>query len=147
MKNEVRSVWIVGAFFIYIILFMRISIFKNIKTTVPLKDTGVYKVLEAIKSGQYKKDVASIRIESEKQVRNELKSKLPYVTFCGTFSSRSNSNLKTHSGLACLDFDDVEQLENLRELINLDSFTFASFVSPSGDGLKVLVKNSIAFIF
>jgi len=119
---------------------MRISIFKNIKTTVPLKDTGVYKVLEYIKNGQYKKDVANIRIESEKEKRNELKSKLPYVTFAGTFLSRSNANLKTHSGLACLDFDDVDNLEDLRELINLDLFTFASFVSPSGDGLKVLVK-------
>jgi hypothetical protein len=65
---------------------------------------------------------------------------MPYVTFCGTFTSRSNSNLKSHSGLACLDFDDVVNLDDLRKVINEDSFTFASFVSPSGDGLKVLVK-------
>lgn len=119
---------------------MRISIFKNIKTTVPIKDTGVFKVLESIKTGQYKKEVANIRIESDKKIRNELKSKLPYVTFCGTFLSRSNSNLKIHSGLACLDFDDVNNVEDLRELINKDVYTFSSFVSPSGDGLKVLVK-------
>ena len=119
---------------------MRVSIFKNIKSIAPIKDTSVLKVLESIRSSEYKNRIGSIRIESDKTKRNELKAKLPYVTFCGTFDSRANSNLKTHSGLACLDFDDVEQLEELRESVNKDSFTFSSFVSPSGDGLKVLVK-------
>jgi len=119
---------------------MRISIFKNIKSVAPIKDTSVLKVLEAIQKGAYKKPIALIRVESEKGARNELKSKLPYVTFAGTFTSRSNANLRKHSGLACLDFDDVQKLEELRTEINQDSYTFSSFTSPSGDGLKVLVK-------
>ena len=119
---------------------MRVSIFKNIKSIAPIKDTSVLKVLESIRSSEYKNRIGLIRVERDKTKRNELKSKLPYVTFCGTFTSRSNSNLKSHSGLACLDFDDVVNLDDLRKVINEDSFTFASFVSPSGDGLKVLVK-------
>jgi hypothetical protein len=119
---------------------MRISIYKNIKSTVPIKDTSVFKVFEAIRNGQYKEKIANIRCSLDKTKRNELKSQLPYVTFCGTFSSRANSNLKNHSGLACLDFDGVEKLEQLRSEINDDFYTFASFVSPGGDGLKVLVK-------
>jgi hypothetical protein len=119
---------------------MRVSIYKNIKSVAPLKDTPVLKILESIRDGEYKQKVSNIRLETKKEERNKLKSQLPYVTFCGTFSTRSNSNLKSHSGLACLDFDDVEQLEYLRDSINEDSFTFSSFVSPSGDGLKVLVK-------
>jgi hypothetical protein len=119
---------------------MRVSIFKNIKSIAPVKDTSVLKVLESIRSSEYKNRIGSIRVETDKAKRNELKSKMPYVTFCGTFTSRSNSNLKSHSGLACLDFDDVVNLDDLRKVINEDSFTFASFVSPSGDGLKVLVK-------
>ena len=119
---------------------MRISVYKNIKSVAPLKDTSVLKILDAIQKGVYKKQIALIRIESDKSKRNELKSKLPYVTFCGTFTSRSNSNLRKHSGLACLDFDDVPNLEELRTEINQDSYTFSSFTSPSGDGLKVLVK-------
>ena len=119
---------------------MRISIFKNIKSIAPIKDTSVLKVLESIRSSEYKNRIGLIRIENDKTKRNELKAKLPYVTFCGTFSTRSNSNLKSHSGLACLDFDNVVNLEELRESVNKDSFTFSSFVSPSGDGLKVLVK-------
>jgi hypothetical protein len=119
---------------------MRVSIFKNIKSIAPIKDTSVLKVLESIRSSEYKNRIGLIRVERDKTKRNELKSKLPYVTFCGTFTSRSNSNLKSHSGLACLDFDDVVNLEDLRKVINEDSFTFSSFVSPGGDGLKVLVK-------
>ena len=119
---------------------MRISVYKNIKSVAPLKDTSVLKILDAIQKGVYKKQIALIRIESDKSKRNELKSQLPYVTFCGTFTSRSNANLRNHSGLACLDFDDVQNLEELRRELNKDLYTFSSFVSPSGDGLKVLVK-------
>jgi len=119
---------------------MKVSIYKSIKAIAPIKDTSVLKVLDLIKSGAYKSKIAAIRIEKEKSERNKLKSLLPYTTFCGTFTSRSNSNLKAHSGLACLDFDDVSSLEELRTQINQDPYTFSSFVSPSGDGLKVLVK-------
>lgn len=119
---------------------MKVSIYKDIKSVAPLRDTTVFKVLDLIKSGKYKTQIAKIRIEEEKEVRNTLKQKLPYVTFCGTFTSRSNSNLKAHSGLACLDFDDVTNVEKLKEEINNDNYTFASFKSPSGEGLKVLVK-------
>lgn len=119
---------------------MRISCYKNIKSVSPVKDTSVFKVLESIKSVEYKNRIGKIRIESNKEERNKLKSQLPYVTFAGTFTTRSNSNLKAHSGLACLDFDNVADIDKLRQEVNEDNYTFSSFVSPSGDGLKVLVK-------
>jgi hypothetical protein len=97
-------------------------------------------VLDQIKSGSFKNQIAIIRVEKDKTVRNDLKSKLPYVTFSGVFSSRSNSNLKTPSGLVCLDLDGVQDLDSVRDKINSDKYTFSSFLSPSGDGLKVLVK-------
>lgn len=119
---------------------MKVSIFKSIKSVAPLRDTTVLKVLESIRDGEYKTKISNIRVLTDKEKRNALKAQLPYVTFCGTFTSRSNANLKSHSGLACLDFDNVEDVEDLRKEINADGYTFSSFVSPSGDGLKVLVK-------
>jgi len=119
---------------------MKVSLFKSIKSIAPIKDTSVLNILTSIKDGEYKSKIAKIRIEPEKTERNKLKSQLPYATFCGTFTSRSNANLKVHSGLACLDFDNIKNLEELRSLINDDPYTFSSFTSPSGDGLKVLVK-------
>lgn len=119
---------------------MKISVFKNIKSVAPLKDTSVLKVLESIRKGDFKDRISKVRVEGSKDVRNTLKSQLPYVTFSGIFTSRANANLKKHSGLACLDFDNVFLIDELRESVNNDKYTFSSFLSPSGDGLKVLVK-------
>tara|TARA_R110002051_G_scaffold324910_1_gene424547 strand:+ start:2033 stop:4387 length:2355 start_codon:yes stop_codon:yes gene_type:complete len=120
---------------------MRVSYFKNVVSTTPLVNSKcVLKVLDSVKNGEYKTQVANVRVEVDKTKRNQLKAKLPLVTFGGTFTTRGNSNLKKHSGLICLDFDDIIDLDQLRESINSDEFTFSSFVSPSGKGLKVLVK-------
>ena len=119
---------------------MRISFFKNIKTVAPIRDTSALSILELIRNGKYKNEIADIRVQLDKAKRNELKAKLPYVTFAGTFETRANNHLKKPSGLACLDFDKAENIEVLKANVNADKFTFASFISPSGDGLKVLVK-------
>ena len=120
---------------------MKISLFQNIKNTTPKTGSKcVYSVLGSIQDGTYKSLIANIRIESDKEIRNKLKSKLHYVTFSGTFSVRGNNSLKKSSGLACLDFDGIDNLPELIESINKDHYTFASFISPSGNGLKVLVK-------
>ena len=105
-----------------------------------MKDTSVVKVLESIKGTTYKNQISKIRIEPNKEIRNTLKANLNYVTFCGVFTTRSISGLKTHSGLACLDLDEIQHVEEIREAINDDPYTFSCFLSPSGNGLKVLVK-------
>jgi len=119
---------------------MKISLFKNIKSVAPIKDTSVLKILDEILVCKYKDSISKIRIETDKTKRNELKARLPYVTFAGTFETRSNSKLKKGSGLACIDFDSVNDIEELKSKVNKDKYTFSSFISPSGDGLKVLAK-------
>lgn len=119
---------------------MKISYYKHIKTVSPTKNLDVFKILDLIKGGFLKKEIALIRVESDKTIRNELKSRLPYVTFCGVFSSRSIKGLKIPSGLACLDFDDVKDLHKMRFNVENDKYTFSCFIGPSGNGLKVLVK-------
>ena len=120
---------------------MKVSVYKDIRSTTPkVSSRCVFKVLESIKDGEYKHTISKIRTEIDKKERNKIKSTLENVTFAGTFSTRANANLKQPSGLAPLDFDDVEDLEELRESINSDEYTMSSFVSPSGNGLKVLVK-------
>jgi len=119
---------------------MTISVFKDIKSTVPTHHRNFGVVLEAIKSEKYKRQIEKIRAEEDKKVRDSLKSDLNYVTFGGTFTTRSNANLKKHSGLACLDFDGAEDAEALKKELNKNKHTLASFISPSGKGVKVLVK-------
>ena len=87
--------------------------------------------------------VSKIREEKDKTIRNEIKKKLPCVLFSGEFTSRSDNALVRHSGLICLDFDNFEDSQSLsdyREFLSKDIYTYAVFTSPSGDGLKLIVK-------
>ena len=120
-----------------------ITIFKNIKDT----DTPFYrpidKILERIKDGSSKDLVKSIRSEKNKGERNELKKMLPAVCFSGTFNKRNDSSIIEHSGFICLDFDGYEKQKQLlqdKESISKDKHVYSVFISPSGNGLKVLVK-------
>jgi len=120
---------------------MKVSFYENIKSVKPRRFITVYKVLEDIRNGTYKEQIKSVRLyQNDDTKRGQEKMKLPLVGFSGTFSSRANSNLTQASGLAMLDFDHVTNLKELRSKVDIDKYTFSSFTSPSGDGLKVLVK-------
>ena len=60
----------------------------------------------------------------------------------GIFTQRNNNGCKSLSSLVCIDIDhQTEQdLEHIRQIIKTWPFVLAFFVSPSGDGLKVLVR-------
>ena len=120
-----------------------ITIFKNInETDTPFyRDAGL--VLERIRVGSSKDLVKRIRSEKDKKTRNELKCSLPSICFSGKFTRREDAALVEHSGLICLDFDGYEKQKDLlndKEIISKKKFVYSVFISPSGDGLKVLVK-------
>jgi len=97
-------------------------------------------VVEKIRTGSdgIKELVADIRNPENLARKKELKEKLLAVTFSGLFDIKEDAALLQHSGLICLDFDH-ENTEHLRDILNDKPYTFLSFVSPSGDGLKVVV--------
>lgn len=125
----------------FVILNMKVSFYTKYNSVAPQKNTSIFKVLEDIKNGLYKEQIKNVRLLiNDKPNRDKEKQKLPLVGFGGTFTSRANSNLIQSSGLAMLDFDHVEDLQKLRDDVDNEVYTFCSFISPSGDGLKVLVK-------
>lgn len=68
----------------------------------------------------------------------------PAVTFGGTFTGTGTAkDINIMSGLIVLDFDHIKNLAEIRQKLENDSHTFLLFVSPSGDGLKVVVKHSL----
>ena len=69
-----------------------------------------------------------------------LKTTLPVVIFSGTFSGRGANTLKKHGGLMVLDFDDVEELTTRIELLAQDPYAVLVFVSPSGSGIKLVIR-------
>ena len=120
-----------------------ITIFQNIKETETPFYRDVRVILDRIKSGASKELVKKIRQEKGKAERNEIKKLLPAICFSGTFSKRSDSSIIEHSGLICLDFDGYQKQKELlqdKETLSKNKYVFSVFISPSGNGLKVLVK-------
>lgn len=74
---------------------------------------------------------------------DKYKKMFPAVAWSGLFSpTRSKATLISHSGLICLDFDGLTggDLASARERIQEDPMTFICFTSPSGKGIKVVVR-------
>ena len=123
---------------------MKVDYYKDLYSKVPHgRPRDVYYYFDRIRSGAVKKTVEAVRSALTKEEKNEVKKKLGAVTFCGTFNRRAKDQLKEASGLAILDIDgftDFEKLIQCREKLQQDKFVFACWISPSGLGLKVLVK-------
>ena len=120
-----------------------VTIFKNITDTATPFHVGIDIVLDRIRNGKSKELVTQIRKEKNKSERNDLKKQLPSICFSGKFSKRADNSILEHSGLICLDFDGYEKQKDLiqdKEKMMKDKYTFSVFISPSGNGLKVLVK-------
>lgn len=66
----------------------------------------------------------------------ELKKKLPLICWSGTFLKRTDNDCIKHSGLICLDFDD----ESFDTIMQKKEYIYAAFISPTGTGVKVLVR-------
>ena len=106
----------------------------------------IEKVLEVISKDYFKERIDNIRYhykENEKSKADKLKRDLPGFTPYGTFSiGRREEYLETYSGLIHLDYDNVENPQELKELVSQIPYTYASFISPSGKGLKVFIKTN-----
>jgi putative DNA primase/helicase len=99
-------------------------------------------VLDAIQTGQFRKQVEElrrVRSRDGKAVYDREKTRLPAFTACGT--TRDRKRIDKHSGFLQLDFDGLGgDLPTARQNVMRDPHVAAAFVSPSADGLKVLVR-------
>lgn len=121
----------------------KITIFKDIKETEQPFHKSVELILQRIKEGASKDLVKKIREEKDKQRRNMLKQSLPAICFSGKFTKRLDSAIVEHSGLICLDFDGYNNQKDMlqeKERLSKDKYVYSVFISPSGNGLKALVK-------
>ena len=117
-----------------------ISIFRNVTEVTKPYNLEPEIIVGRIRSGKSKELVDKIRAESDKDKRNVLKQDLPSITFSGTFTHRADKDIKQHSGFIALDFDHVDNPEQLRNELSRDKFVYMAFISPSGDGVKAVVK-------
>ena len=120
-----------------------ITIFKDIKETSQPFYRDIMVLLNRIREGSSKDLVKKIRAEKDKTQRNKLKQSLPAICFSGRFTKRNDNSLVQHSGYICLDFDGYKTNKDMlqeKERLSKDKYVFSVFISPSGNGLKVLVK-------
>tara|TARA_Y100000593_G_scaffold49838_1_gene93871 strand:+ start:365 stop:2746 length:2382 start_codon:yes stop_codon:yes gene_type:complete len=120
-----------------------VTIFKNIRETNTPFHKNILFILDRIKKGSSKDLINNIRKLKDKQERNELKKNLPAICFSGKFNKRNSESIQEHSGFICLDFDGYEKKKDLlqdKERFCKDTYVYSCFISPSGNGLKVIVK-------
>jgi hypothetical protein len=121
-----------------------VTIFKNFNEVVEHKTIST--ILEEIKTGKYRPGIIYLRkslAENKTEAYNKAKKSLPAFTPSGKFvGGRKLEFLANYSSCIILDIDKLSaaDLQNAKHLANQSEFTFASFISPSGNGLKILVK-------
>jgi len=120
---------------------IKISVFKSIYKPSEIPYTvAIEQIVERIKRGTSKKLVEQIR-----KGNKELKNQLPAIVFSGLFNQRNGNGMETHSGLMCFDFDKYpspEELKKQKEILKKNKHVLMLFVSPSGNGLKAVIKVS-----
>lgn len=116
-----------------------ITIFKDIYTS-KANYISIDAALKRIKDGKSRILVDKIRKTTDKEARNELKKGLPSVLFSGEFKDRKDQSIIKHSKLAVIDFDHVNEPDILKRDLSSLNIVFSAWISPSGDGVKCLVK-------
>ncbi|MFN5417411.1 MAG: DUF3987 domain-containing protein [Flavobacteriia bacterium] len=125
---------------------MKVSIFQDF--IHPFEEQNLLSIFETIKSTKYQSEINSIRLayhQEDKLLGDNLKKQLLAFTPSGTFSYRNAESLVEYNQIIHLDFDGIEyaDLDEISKKINSCSYTYASFISPSGKGIKVFVKTDI----
>lgn len=124
-----------------------ISIYKNSFDKIG-NIVGYRKILEAVKEGKWSDVINSARKNIEEENQEEYdKIKLynvPCVTFSGEFSKGQDSGLTKYTGLMCIDLDKLppDQINLYCISFKEDKYIYSYFVSPSGKGIKILVRLS-----
>ena len=113
---------------------MKVTIFKNVYDKTSPHHIQLATALQRIQSGKSNTLVSEVR-----DGHKEKKLELPVVCFSGEFSSRSDDALFEHSGFIVLDFDHVDVDATKRSLAT-DDYIYSCWTSPSGHGVKALVK-------
>ncbi len=118
---------------------MPISIFKNTFCNADEQaHVSVDSVLAGIKNGRWAEQIVRLRSLPMEEYKKE-KTKLPAVTWSGTFSERIDAGLTEYSGVMCLDIDhiDKDKIALLMAQLTQDEYCYFAFTSPSNEGLKV----------
>ena len=88
--------------------------------------------------------VKKVREATDKESLKEAKNRLPCIVFAGVIPTgkRTDASINQFSNLAILDYDKLSPTEfaDKKRYFVSQSYTVAAFLSPSGTGLKVVIR-------
>jgi hypothetical protein len=126
---------------------MKISVFRDLFNSKETPfDFNIKEIVARIQRGtpELIEKITAIRNAAPgSETQAFLKKQLYAIMFNGTFSERNDKGLIEHSGLCVLDYDDFESDQELAEFRNKlvnDKHVMLVFTSPSGNGLKAVIK-------
>lgn len=107
--------------------------------------TTVFEALNSIRIGKYRTQIENIRrlYRLGKSAVNGYKSKkkrLSSFIFSGTlFDTRFKFDISGYTSLMIVDIDKVESVDSIKDALKNDPHIVATWLSPSGNGLKALL--------
>lgn len=107
-------------------------------------------LFDCIKTGGKKSSIRhrieELRGTTNKELKSQRKCLLPVVTWQGVFKTRNDDGLMALSSLICIDIDhkSANEIAALLGILMTLEFVLAIFRSPSGDGLKVIIKTDLS---
>lgn len=114
--------------------------FKDAGEDIPLEN-----IFSRIKSDFYKdlaektRELKRVKGKDSDEYKKFKTYNIPFFTGSGTFERRANEGMKEHNGLIIVDFDDLDDPAEAKDVLIKDRFTYACFHSISGN-LAVVVK-------
>ncbi len=101
-------------------------------------DVGLSNIAKTIRDDNGNKAIVNRIRAGAKSLKTQM---LDYYTLSGTFITRCLEGLLNYSEMICLDIDNVSNPSELQyEIIDLSIPLVMIFTSPSGNGLKVVLK-------
>jgi hypothetical protein len=110
-----------------------------------LKQMSIGDFLFSIKNERYNSEICKLRnyYNSNKRKYGQEKTRLPSVAFSGLFSERRNiESLVKYTNVCIVDIDTIP-MQHIQKYLNefySDPFIFSFWLSPSGVGIKGLVR-------
>ena len=129
-----------------------VSFFKNgIIDVIPNENISISELHKRIASDIYRDKIEKLRhltwiLSKDNERTKNHKKTLPYFIASGIYSRRANNALIKSANLLQVDLDNLSDSELMRakSFCNSCKHTVLSFVSPSGNGLKSLLRAKFA---
>ena len=119
-----------------------VSIFKGFNKIVTNQD--ISSIVELIKGNKFKSQIELLRplLSEDPKAYSKEKKKLPAFTPSGKFEGgRKTEFLQEYTGIIVLDIDKSdEQTNKYKNIVKSCPYTYICFISPGGNGLKILVR-------